>query len=1000
MLYKNLALAFALLYSVAALAQRTVSGVVTDASGEPLIGVTVLLEGTSTGTATDFDGNYEVTVPGRDAALIFSYVSYATQRREVGDASTIDIVLEAEAGLLDEIVVVGYGVERKSDLTGAVASVGTQAIQQLSVGNVAESIKGRIPGVEIATTDPSPGTSPTIRIRGTNTINGSNEPLVVVDGFTRAGDLRALNPRDIKSIEVLKDASATAIYGARGSNGVILVTTFSGQPGPPKFNASTALRIKRPVAALPLLDAQQFLTLRRDLGFNVSDEEIASAETRDWQDLVYRQGLEQNYQVGFSGGTEALRYNVSGNYFDDVGVVENSFFNRWSLRGQLSADLNKYFTFSNSTYVSANSANGTPRNTLNYLFDPSLSTSALTFFPDLPIRDAVGNFTSTETTTNPVAIATERQDLTEQTFNYTYSTLDFKPLPGLVLRSTFGITKRSSTNKQYWPQTVTNVTDEGIASVNLTDITEWSQENIVTYNKRFGKHSLGLTSAFSQEKVTGESFGTRASGFATDDLSVFNLAGAAQSTALSSAYEQTLQSVLGRVTYNYANRYYFTASARRDGDSRFAKDNKWGTFPGAAVAWRASEESWMKGVEWLDNLKLRVSYGVTGNASALGPYESQLRYIVDGLNGASIFNGVAQPSLRLTNLANPNLRWERSPQFNAGIDISVIDERVSLSVDAYTKRTEDLLLLVRQPDVSPLPFRRENVGALSNRGLEIALQTVNVRSEKFTWSTTFNFGLVRNRIEALADANEVEVGPFQGLMDTPPVLLRVGDPLGSFYGYVYEGIFANNAERGLVDYTSVLNRADLGGYIKLRDVNQDNRLTADDRVIMGNAQPDFSFGFINAFAYGPFDLNIYIQGVIGQEVYNLTRYYTENTNLRGNVSTTVLDQRWTPEQPNGANLPGIGQWVPLANSSVVEDGSYIKFRDIQLGYTLPTSVASRLGLGDVRAFVAGQNLLWITDYSGYDPEVSFGGSSTTLQGLDLGAYPSTRSVTVGLNLDF
>lgn len=982
-----------------ALAQREVTGTVTDNDGEPLIGVTVLVVGQGGGTATDFDGKYAVTVPDASTVLEFSYVSYATQRQTVGDRSTLDVVLAAEESLLEEIVVVGYGVERKSDLTGAVASVGTQAIQQISVANVAEGIKGRIPGVEIATTDPSPGASPNIRIRGHNTINGSNQPLIVIDGYTRAGDLQAINPRDIKSIEVLKDASATAIYGARGSNGVILITTFSGQSGEPRLSVSVAVKAREPLRQLELLDGPQWLALRQEAGFGVSDEDIANAETRDWQDLVYRRGFEQNYQASYSGGTDAVRYIVSGNYFDDLGVVENSFFERWSLRGRISTDLGDKLTFTNTTYVSANSSNATPRNTLNYLFDPSLSTSALVFFPQLPVRDEIGNFTSTETSTNPVAIATERQDLNQQTFNYTYSELEFRPLPGLSLRSTFGITKRTSADREYWPQTITNVTNEGIAVVRDGNTTEWSQENIAAYAGSVGRHNFSATAAFSQEKLSGESFGTRASGFATDDLGVFNLAGATQSVSSSNRFTQTLQSLLGRVSYNYANRYYFTASARRDGDSRFAEGNKWGTFPGAAIAWRISEEPWMDGVTWLDNFKLRASYGVTGNASALGPYESQLRYIVDGENAATIFNGQAQPSLRLTNLANPNLRWERSPQTNLGLDVSVFRDRLSLSVDVYEKTTEDLLLSVRLPDVAPVNTRRENVGSLSNRGLEIALQTVNFERERFSWTTAFNYSFNRNIVESLADADEIPVGPFAGLMDTPPVLLRVGDPLGSYFGYAYEGIFASDADAGRVSYP-LISSSDLAGFVKLRDVNGDNRVTADDRVIIGNAQPDFSFGFINEFRVGDFDLNIYLQGVIGHEVYNLTRYYTENTNLRGNVLATVADDRWTAENPSDASLPGLNKWLPLAHSGNVEDGSYVKFRDIQLGYALPRAFGSRLGIDFARAFVSVQNAIVITDYTGYDPEVNFGGSSTSLQGLDLGAYPSNRSITVGLNADF
>lgn len=983
-------------------AQSTVSGTVTDAEGETLIGVNVLVSGTSSGTVTDFEGNYSLTVPAGAESLDFSYIGFESQTVPINGREIINVTLAGESSNLNTVVVVGYGTSKKADLTGSVASINTEDIQQISVGNVANGIKGRVPGMDISTTDASPGASPNIKIRGHNTISGSNSPLIVVDGFTRIQDLSILNPRDIKGIEVLKDASATAIYGARGAGGVILVTTFEGDEGPAVIKLSTAVQSKEIRRKIPLFNGSQFRELRREAGFIISDDEIANAPTTDWQDLVYRPGLEQNYQLSYSGGSENTRYYVSGNYFDDKGIVENSFYDRYSLRGRVTTDIRPWMTVGTTIYHATSKANGTARNNIGYIFDPSLSTSALTFYPDLPVRNADGTFTSTETTTNPVAIATERTDLEENRLTYLYGTLDVRPFPTLTLRSTFGVVRRDRVDKEYWPSTVTNITDQGAARVINSADREWSNENIFIYKPNLGPHNLELTGGFTQEFARYESFGSQSAGFLTDDLTVFNLGGNLDEAALtigSNAFEDVLQSFLGRVTYNYKNKYYLTGSFRREGSSRFSTNNQWGNFPGVAVAWRPSEEGFMANFGWLDNLKLRASWGINGNFSALGFYESQLSFVADGVGGATIFNDVAQPSLRLLTLANENLKWETSEQYNIGFDVAVLDERVSMIVDAYVKTTRDLLLNVQVPSASGVSSFRDNVGSIENRGLEISLQTRNVVKPNLTWTTTFNYSFFRNKVLDLGDQPFFTVGPNAGLFDSNPMIIQEGKPLGSFFGYVHEGIFPVNPTDSRIDYTPVLNVPNLEGYRRLADVNGDNRVTPEDRTIIGSAQPDFSFGFINDFTFGNFDASIYIQGVIGQDVYNLTRYYTESTNLSYNVTTTVAD-RWTPENREGRNIPGVGRFNNFAHSFNVEDGSYVKFRDIQLGYSVPTPVLKRVGIGRARVFASLQNFIVITDYSGYDPEVNLGGGSTQLQNLDLGAYPTTRSATFGLDLTF
>ncbi|MEM1118825.1 MAG: TonB-dependent receptor [Bacteroidota bacterium] len=991
-----------LLFGVGLLqAQHRVSGQVIDANGEPLIGVNVTIVDQAGGTSTDFDGNYALDLSSSNATLLFSYISYQSQSIAVDGRNTINVTLQEAANELEEVVVIGYGTQKKADLTGSVASVGEADIQQISVASAMESIKGRVPGVEIMSSDAAPGATPNIKIRGHNTLSGTNEPLVVVDGFTRGGDLRALNPRDIESIEVLKDASATAIYGARGANGVILITTKSGTTGAPKISLSSAVTSKQLLRTIDMLNGQQFLDLKDDAGLFVTDEERQTAANRNWQDEVYKDGFLQNHQLSALGGTDQVKYAISGSWFDDDDVVVNSYFRRYSVRARVDANLGKFFRISNILYVSRNESNGVPRNNPGYIFDPSLPLSALTFHPNLEIRDEFGNYSSTQAVTNPVAIAQERTNLREENYNYNYSTLEFEPLAGLIFKSTLGITRRNGVNKQYWPSSVRSVTTEGDALIANNNDLEWSNENIVTYANSWGGHNFSVTGGFTQESARFEFSSSAGSGFLSDDLTVNNLQGALNDETISiasGANVENLQSFLGRLTYNFNSKYYLTASFRREGNSKFARNNKWGNFPGLALAWRISEEGFLSGVDALDNLKLRLSYGATGNSTGLGFYESLLSFAPVSDFGAAVFNNQAQVSLQTANLGNPDLRWEKSTQYNIGIDLELFNQRVSVVADAYHKETSDLLLLVNLPSGFEVSTRRENVGSMENRGFELGITTDNIITKNFNWRTTFNYSFNRNEVTDLGEEEFYLRGPNAGIMDTPPMIIQVGKPLGSFFGYVHDGIFPDNIITDRIDYSAVLNFENLEGYRRLVDINGDNRITTADRTIIGSAQPDFTFGFINAFNYKNFDLNIYVQGVIGQEIYNLNRYYIENTNLKYNGAATLLD-RWSEDNRN-SDLPGAGKFANLGHSYNVEDGSYIKFRDIQLGYTLPTEWLKKARISYARVFVALQNFFLITDYSGYDPEVNYAGGSSEVQGLDLGAYPGKKSVTVGLNIDF
>jgi TonB-dependent starch-binding outer membrane protein SusC len=997
-------IAFLFLHITTNAQNSTITGTVTDTNtGDPIPGVNVIVSGTTNGTTTNIDGYYTLSGIPQNAQLSFSFIGYTSTQVNIGSKTVIDIKLSPDLFSLEEVVAIGYGTQRKSDLTGSVASIGQEEIQKVPVLNVAESLKGRVAGMQVSTSDPAPGGGVNIRIRGINTIQGSSGPLIVVDGYTSAGDLNAINPRDIKSIEVLKDASATAIYGARGANGVILITTIQGVKGKPQVDLTTSYTVRSLSNKIEMMNAQQFLRLQNEAltegGGEIPD--FSEYETTDWQDEVYHNGAQQNYQLTIKGGNEKSNYFISGGYMKDEGIVKNSFFERFSVRMKTDTELNNWLKFNNTIYYARTQSNGTPRNTIGYGFDPSLSDAALTFYPHYPVKNAVGDYSTMSFKTNPVAIAEGRINNLLKNFIYDYAELIATPLEGLTLKTTFGATIVNTQNQSYWPSWVKNVADvhRGIADQSASQSLSWSNENIATYANTIGLHNFNVTGAFTQESSSYESFSAGAKGFLNDALTYYNMQGGDPESynVESNASQSAMMSYLGRVFYNYDQRYYITASVRRDGNSRFASGKKFGNFPSLAFAWRVSEEQFMENADFISNLKLRLSWGKTGNYSALGNYESLVRFQAAS-SPAAIFNNLPQVTLRQSAMGNPNLGWETSTQSNLGVDVGFLNDRFTIVADAYSKVTTDLLLSVNLPAGFPVRSRRENVGSVENKGIEVALNGLVVDSRTIKWNSTFNFSLNRNKVLELAQQDYYNVGPFSGVMSDAPGVVMVGKPLGSFYGYVYEGIFPDNNvtqhDKTLYPYLS----GSYEGYIKLKDLNGDGKIDGNDRTVIGNAQPDFIFGFINNFSYKNFDFSIYIDGVKGADVFNATRLVIENTNATNNVSTRVLD-RWTPDN-RVASIPGAGKFLNTTTSYYVEDGSYIKFRDIQLAYNFNGTKIRQVGLGTVRVYASLQNYFTITKYTGYDPEVNMQGGSATMQNLDLGVYPSAKSMTFGLNISF
>jgi TonB-linked SusC/RagA family outer membrane protein len=978
---------------------KQISGtVICNTTNQPLPGVNIVVKATTIGTITDFDGKFSLVVPSDKTIVVVSFMGYVSQEVSIDGKSKLDIQLVVDTKQIDQVVVVGYGTQKKSDLTGSVASVSAEDIQKVSVSNAAESLKGRVTGVSISTVDAAPGGSTSIKIRGFNTISGNNDPLIVIDGYTNAGDLNTINPRDIKSIEVLKDASATAIYGARGANGVVLITTNSGIENKTRIDFTSALTSRTIAHKIDVMNAQQFLIMQNEALGGGTIPGLNDYKTVDWQDEVYRTGIQKNYQLSVSGGSKKTNYLISGNYLSDNGIIKNSDFERYSIRMKTDTKLFDWFTLSNSIYFMHSSANGSPRNTMGYGSNPSISDAALTFYPHLPIKDGNGDYTNMSFKTNPLAIIEGRTDLTLRNYIYDYAEAVITPFKGLTLKSTFGATFDDSNRGQYWSSIVKNVagTLKGIADRSNNSSFSWSNENIATYQLSVLKHNITATGAFSQEYFKNESYGMNGTGFLNDVLTYNNMGGASNSTIRSGAYETTLKSGLGRIFYNFDSKYYVTLSGRWDGCSRFATNKKWGFFPAIALAWRMSEESFFKNQNTVNNLKFRASYGRTGNYSALGAYQS-MNFWAPSTLYSGIFNNIPQNVLRPLNLGNPDLGWETSTQLDVGLDAGFFNDKITIVADYYVKKTSDLLLEVQLPSVSLLPTRFENIGEVQNKGFEISVNTKNFSKKDFSWTSTFNYSFYRNEVKKLNGQSYILGGPYAGVVQDQPSVIMVGKPLGSFWGYVYDGIFPDNNVY-LTDKTSypyLSNAAKPEGYVKLKDLNKDGKIDDKDRTVIGCAQPDFTFGFINNITYKSFDISIYMEGVIGGDVYNLQRYVTDNSNGETNVSTRLLD-RWTPTN-RVSNYAGAGKFLAKGNSQFIEDGSYIKFRDIQLGYNVSKNLLRKIFLKDLRIYFSMQNYFTITKYKGFDPEVNMMGGSTSSQNIDLGAYPTAKSMTFGLN---
>jgi TonB-linked SusC/RagA family outer membrane protein len=986
-------------------AAGVVQGTVRGETGSPLADVTVSVVGTRLGAITRADGHYTIGgVAAGTYQVRATRIGYAAHEAPVtvtaGQPATADFTLKTVAVSLEQMVVIGYGTQTKRDLTGSVGSVQASQIATMPVPRVDQAISGLVSGVQVQTTNAQPGAQMRIRIRGGNSLNGSNDPLVVADGVIGA-DLNQINPSDIESVEILKDASATAIYGARAANGVILLTTKRGAAGRVRFDYAGYIGTQDVTKTIPLLSGDEFARLymrnpNRDK--SVSFDTTRSYATTDWQNVVYRGAPQRNNEIRVSGTTNATSLMFSANVLQQDGIVLGSSFGRGSLRFNLDQDVSSRFKLGTRVSYSRSLENDVRVNDGYGSAGGSITATALRFAPTIPVYDSTGAFSgpliSSQTIDNPLAIAKLRDD--KLTTNYLLGNLfgEYKLLPSLTLRTSVAYTNRGLLEQQYTSRTLRQFLNQGQAVVTNNLSNTWLSENTATFRRTFwGKHDVTVLGCFTAQQTRRGANAETGLGFTSDLLGYRRINLAETITGSSSSARDRLMSYLGRVNYAFGGKYLLTGTLRSDGSSKFAANNKWATFPSAAAAWRVSDESFFQNhVPLISELKLRASWGKTGS-EAISSYQSLGAFSVGSIYtiGVTRYNNGAKPSRN----ANPDLRWETTTQTDAGADIGLFSDRVSLTVDAYDKKTDDLLYDKQVPYYTGFESYTTNIGKVQNRGLELGLDTrSSVRALEVRLGG--NFSLNRSKVLDLGGDKEFFLDGVNGSLPRyrPAAIVRVGEPLGNYFGYVWDGIFQNADEVAKSGQAG----AAVGG-MKLRDVNGDGKIDSNDRTILGNAQPKYMFSQNGSLTYKSVSLSYVLRAVQGFKIANLNREGMSTPGSSTNQLREVLDY-WSPTNPtNKMTAIGVGPYDAMT-SRWVEDGSFVRLQNVTLGWDVPNRIARRAGMSQLRLYLAGQNLRTWTKYSWYDPEVSSRGTSDLDLGWDDASYPGTRTFTFGANVSF
>jgi TonB-linked SusC/RagA family outer membrane protein len=998
---------------------RKVTGKVTDSSGATLPGVSIVVKGTATGVITDNNGNYSLSNIPDKATLIFSFVGMKTQEVKIGTQASINVILIDETIGLEEVIAIGYGTVKKSDLTGSVSSVKTSELQQTPMTSIDQGLVGRASGVQVTQTSGMPGAVASIRVRGSSSIQGGNEPLYVIDGFpvysgsgfgntggnVQMSGLSTVNPNDIESIEILKDAAATAIYGARAANGVVLITTKSGKKGHDIVTFDANYGIQNITKKIDVMGAQEYATLVNEAYTNdklsapydaAKLAEIAKlGRGTDWQDEIFRVGKTQNYQLTFSGGDGKTSYAVSGSYFDQKGIIINSDFKRYSTRLNLDRKINEVFKIGTNFSIShtINDAIATDSGGEN-----GVITGALKMNPILPVYSnlTTGEYTQINTpgTLEPNPVATAK----EQIFNNATSRIlgdifgEWKIKEGLVAKVTVGADVIYDKSNQYTPSTIYQSNGKATGTIGVNRSINWLSENTLNWTKTFNKiHSFNVLGGFTMQQNNTEYVMASSSSFVNNIMKYNNLgAGALYNQPGSSAEQWNLMSYLSRINYSLMNRYLFSVNARADGSSRFGTNNKFGFFPSGSFGWRVTEERFMESLKkTITNLKLRGSYGFTGNTE-IGVYQS-----LATLGNTSWMIGNQLVSGFYPNrIPNPDLRWERTGQLDFGFDLGLYQNRIRFTADYYRKKTTDLLYDVSVPSVSGYQTMLKNIGSVENKGIELSLESDNLTGV-FRWNTAFNISFNKNKVLELGGESYKDMPEGDGHLKTGSFRrLIVGQPIGVFYGYRFDGIFQNTDETA----KQTSSTSPIGvGLRRYKDLNGDGKIDAtNDREILGDANPKFFGGLTNTFSYKNVELTCFFQYCYGNKIFNYNAIGSETPTGGENVYADLVN-RWTPTNPSNIYPKANTNRAVLVSDRFVEDGSYLKFKTLSLSYNFQN--LNIKNIQGIKLYVTGQNLLTWTKYRGYDPEVSYRGASTLQAGEDYGGYPQSRTIMMGVKID-
>lgn len=1011
---------------------KTVTGTVKDRDGSPIIGASVKIKDSPYGVATDLNGKFTIKVDATCKVMLVSYLGYSTKEVQILK-SVINIVLEESANVLEDVVVIGYGTQKKSDLTGSVSSIKSNDIQKVPVKSFDEAIAGKIAGVQVSSSDGQPGAGVNILIRGANSLNNSNAPLYVVDGFPfEDNDNDAINPADIERIDILKDASATAIYGARGANGVIMITTKRGNTGAPKISFDAYAGLQQVMKKTELLSPYEFVKLQYERNAqSATSTYLSNGRTLDyykdlggidWQNMVERIAPTQNYNLSINGGNKETKYSVSGSIMDQQGIIINSGFIRYQGRISLDQDINRKMKIGATVNYTDSKSYGKKIATDSSTPSDGLMYSVWGYRPinlnsDFNIEDELFDqlVGTADTRVNPhMQLMNEVREQLKTNFlangYFQYNIID-----GFTLRITGGISKAVNRDKNFNNTKTSSGSPLNIRSlgVNATDYStefnRFSNENSLTYSHVFNKvHKLNIVGVYSQQYGNSNMFGAQSIFMPNESL---GFSGMDEGTlfAMKSVYSGwALQSYLSRINYDYRSKYMFTASIRADGSSKFAKQNRWGYFPSAGLAYRISQEKFLQKNEFINDCKIRASYGETGN-NGVSDFAS-LSNMTFSYNSYYSF-GNTTPTLGTSpaGLGNADLTWETTQQTNFGIDMSLLKGKVSFTADYYNKITRDLLLNADIALLSGYSRIYKNIGKVQNYGLEFTLITQNVVNKKFNWSTNFNISFNKNKILQLADG-------MDALISISPncYIANVGEPIAQFYGLISDGVYQYSDFNQLANGKYVLkpevpsngsNRASiLPGNVKIKDLNHDGTISADDKTIIGDPNPDFNGGISNDFSYLGFDLSLFFQFSYGNQVMNYNRipfegYMGALLPLSTNMFATYVS-RWSTANQNSI-IPSYGSSVSSigAPSIVVEDGSFLRLKTVSFGYSLPKRLLKMIDIKSLRLYATAQNIFTWTKYSGTDPDVSTRGFGLT-PSYDYSAYPRSRTIIMGVNVTF